>query len=645
VRPLRLVLVLAALALALPWPGTAAPTITEFAGGFTANRGPSGIAPGPDGNLWLAQFKGSGGVARVTPTGDVTEFTANLGLDPVDVVAGPDGNLWVTLQKDPGGIARITPAGTVTVFQAGLTPNSRPTGITAGPDDALWFTALANPGRIGRITTSGAITEFPVGLLNDKDPTDITAGPDGNLWFTYQKNPGGIGRITPAGVVTNFQAGLTANSEPTQITAGPDGALWFTERANPGRIGRITTTGAITEFPTGLLDNMDPTGITAGDDGNLWFTYQRNPGGIGRITPAGVVTNLSAGLTGSSQPTGIAAGPDGAVWFTESADPGRVGRITVGPSVRGTTASTVDHASATVSAMIAPNIEDTTYRVEWGPTAAYGQQTPATVAPAASGAQLRSVALTGLAPETTYHYRVIATNATATTSGPDATFTTAAVPAPPYVPPAPDPFVPADPFTPEPRSDAPTDPVATVPAPAVGVRVGASPASGTVRVRVPGSTRFTELDGAGALPVGSVIDTRGGTVRLTSALPGGRTQAALFWDGVFTVRQARTGSGETRLVMPRITGCPAATPRRRAAEDARRRPSRRPSLWGKDSNGRYRTDGANSVATVRGTVWQTVERCDGTLTRVREGVVLVRDLRLGRTVRLTAGRSYLARSR
>jgi hypothetical protein len=46
---------------------------------------------------------------------------------------------------------------------------------------------------------------------------------------------------------------------------------------------------------------------------------------------------------------------------------------------------------------------------------------------------------------------------------------------------------------------------------------------------------------------------------------------------------------------------------------------------------------------VRGTVWATVDRCDGTLTRVKEGKVLVRDLRRKRSVLVGAGRSYLAR--
>jgi hypothetical protein len=48
------------------------------------------------------------------------------------------------------------------------------------------------------------------------------------------------------------------------------------------------------------------------------------------------------------------------------------------------------------------------------------------------------------------------------------------------------------------------------------------------------------------------------------------------------------------------------------------------------------------VATVRGTSWYTEDRCDGTLTRVSQGSVSVRDLVNDRTVIVRAGHSYLA---
>ena len=68
-----------------------------------------------------------------------------------------------------------------------------------------------------------------------------------------------------------------------------------------------------------------------------------------------------------------------------------------------------------------------------------------------------------------------------------------------------------------------------------------------------------------------------------------------------------------------------------------------PSLWAHDNHGQYSTRGNNSVATVRGTWWETVNTCSGTLTRVKKGLVSVRNLRRHRTVLVRAGHSYLAR--
>jgi hypothetical protein len=103
----------------------------------------------------------------------------------------------------------------------------------------------------------------------------------------------------------------------------------------------------------------------------------------------------------------------------------------------------------------------------------------------------------------------------------------------------------------------------------------------------------------------------------------------------------------THLLVRRPPGCAVRTGGRVAELFGKKRRRRPPhnDLWGSDANGRFSTHGANSAATVRGTRWLTVERCDGTLTRVASGRVLVRDLRTGRSVMLAAGRQYLARAR
>jgi hypothetical protein len=66
-------------------------------------------------------------------------------------------------------------------------------------------------------------------------------------------------------------------------------------------------------------------------------------------------------------------------------------------------------------------------------------------------------------------------------------------------------------------------------------------------------------------------------------------------------------------------------------------------LWG-NGKGKFRTTGKYSSATVRGTIWLTQDECDGTLTKVRRGVVQVRDFKRKKTVSVKAGHSYLARA-
>ncbi|MGO9958959.1 MAG: hypothetical protein ACLP50_23840, partial [Solirubrobacteraceae bacterium] len=68
------------------------------------------------------------------------------------------------------------------------------------------------------------------------------------------------------------------------------------------------------------------------------------------------------------------------------------------------------------------------------------------------------------------------------------------------------------------------------------------------------------------------------------------------------------------------------------------------TLNASESGGSFRTKGRYSSATVRGTVWETSDRCDGTLTVVKRGVVSVFDFHRRKTIVLHAGQSYLAKA-
>jgi hypothetical protein len=84
--------------------------------------------------------------------------------------------------------------------------------------------------------------------------------------------------------------------------------------------------------------------------------------------------------------------------------------------------------SAVVNGLVTPRGLPTTVHFLWGPTSAYGQQTPDVAAGAGFTGVPVSATLTGLQPNTRYHFRLIATNSLGTRRGGDRYFTTAKAP-------------------------------------------------------------------------------------------------------------------------------------------------------------------------------------------------------------------------
>jgi hypothetical protein len=194
--------------------------------------------------------------------------------------------------------------------------------------------------------------------------------------------------------------------------------------------------------------------------------------------------------------------------------------------------------------------------------------------------------------------------------------------------------------------------------PVLGRTVTASVVRGTVLVATRATTRggrarasqkglnFVPLTGEREIPVGAFLNTKRGTVKLESATGrGSRTQSGQFNGGTFQVRQSRKRSAkgltELRLKGGSFGRCGARGGRASAAGLSRRTIRRLRA----NAKGRFRTGGRNSSATVRGTIWTTTDRCDGTLTAVKRGRVAVRDFHRKRTVVVSAGKSYLARVR
>jgi streptogramin lyase len=272
-------------------------------------KGPFDITAGADGNLWFTTLTPA--IWRITPTGSTTSLGAANGLNShaalQDIAAGPDGNVWFADSNLPG-LGRVTPTGEITEFSTGPSTGPLPNGVTAGPDGNLWFTDSGNgghPAAIGQFNPSTHDhTDFSDGVDQTADVAAITQGPDGNLWFLGPGPPPMIGRISPTThTVVEFSLPSGA-SPPPNIADGTDGAVWFVDDGPPPAIGRITTDGVVTEYSAGLSGDAVPNAIAPGPDGNMWFTDNgTTTKAIGRITTGPVAQTLSASAIGPTSAT------------------------------------------------------------------------------------------------------------------------------------------------------------------------------------------------------------------------------------------------------------------------------------------------------------------------------------------------------
>jgi len=423
--------VLIALVVAAPADGFA---LTEFdiftpfdQGGAETN----GIVLGPDRNLWVAEFS-VGKIAKVGTDGKlISQIAMPPGSKPVSLANGPGGTVWATLVGTKQ-LARIVAAthAVELISTEGPGATCGPVGIAQGAGERMFFTLPTDPdagcnnaSRVGRVDGSGANvttvpdrgTSYDIESLGDKlfivdtgnevirrlntdlgveattaplggFPGSLATGPDGNVWGTLFTEVGGVVRIAP-GFGDNARADAFIPSKPLRygfgITSGPEGAMYVGGR-DSSRVARVRMDGSFSfyEIPNGRW----PWQLAQGTDEDLWYTD--------------IFGNRIARLI-STRP-----------------------RVSIGaPAVQGPTA-------ATVTGTVNPRGSATSVRFEFGPTTGYGAATPPQ--PVASSVADSAVAapLGGLAPATTYHYRMVAGNEEGETGSADATFTTPPAPIP-----------------------------------------------------------------------------------------------------------------------------------------------------------------------------------------------------------------------
>ena len=127
------------------------------------------------------------------------------------------------------------------------------------------------------------------------------------------------------------------------------------------------------------------------------------------------------------------------------------------------------------------------------------------------------------------------------------------------------------------------------------------------------------------------------------------TQKGNFGGAIFKISQATGGAGKGLVTLSIVEGAFKGAPsyslctKHKAGDaTAAKASSRTLQLLHASAKGKFSTKGKYSAATVLGTKWTVADRCDGTLTHDITDSVKVTDFVHHKTVTLHAGQSYLA---
>nr|WP_107906893.1 hypothetical protein [Streptomyces chartreusis] len=290
--------------------------------------GSNGVAFGPDGRLYVAQFL-AGQISAVDPaTGDVEVVVPMDGpvQSPDDLAFGADGSMYIA-DLVPGRVWRRSPAGEYTLVSGDV---ANPNGITC-VGDRLFVNEMKPDGRLMEL--------FPHG----GDPRVLTEGlalgnamqlgPDGHLYYPHMMsgpNPlvtGQVWRIPPDGGVPEVVADDV--HQPVAVRFDRGGVLHVLSRGPEGIVTRIDLhgSGSRTLVTSGVvgLDNA------AFDAENRMFVSSYASGGVTEMHPDGRTREIvPRGLDG---PYGVTVDLGGRVYAADhyrvaSPEPSREGGVT-----------------------------------------------------------------------------------------------------------------------------------------------------------------------------------------------------------------------------------------------------------------------------------------------------------------------------
>ncbi|MGY0055544.1 hypothetical protein ACWY4P_03105 [Streptomyces sp. LZ34] len=267
--------------------------------------GSNGVAFGPDGRLYVAQFL-AGQISAVDPaTGDVEVIVPmdSPVQSPDDLAFGADGSMYIT-DLIPGRVWRRSPEGEYTLVSDEVT---NPNGITC-IGDRLFVNEMKPNGRLMELFPGGG---GPVVLTEGLAMGNaMQLGPDGHLYYPHMLS-GQVWRIPPDGGTPEVVAEEV--HQPVAVRFDQGGVLHVLSRGVEGIVTRIDVHGAGSRalVHSGVvgLDNA------AFDTENRMFVSSYASGGIMELHSDGRTREIvPRGLDG---PYGVTVDPGGTVYAAD----------------------------------------------------------------------------------------------------------------------------------------------------------------------------------------------------------------------------------------------------------------------------------------------------------------------------------------
>jgi hypothetical protein len=347
------------------------------------------------------------------------------------------GAAWIFVRLGSGWVqqsAKLTDGGQVTRFGYSLALSSdgntaliSSLGTGAGNGAAWVFTRSGSTWvQQGEKLTSGvshetAVFGSDVALSSDGSTALVgDAGTPlsdyiGGAWVFVRE---GSSWVEQGPELTSLESDETALGSSVALSSDGNTALIASGRDN-GSLG-----AAWTFRRSGSTWNKQPPRLTGGEE--------RDTGQFGdSVALSSDASTALIGGPGDTEELG-APGSRGAAWAFVSAPP----IVSTGG------VSSIGEGSATIEGTVNPNGLASTAYFQYGTTSAYGMSTVAQPAGSTETIAAIDASITGLEPETTYHFRILAESSAGISYGADQAFTTPAPPPPP--PPIAAPIAPAN---------------------------------------------------------------------------------------------------------------------------------------------------------------------------------------------------------